>query len=478
MAKRSIAKNSLFNVIYKGFTALFPLVTTTYISRVLLPDGVGKVSYANTIVNYFIFLAALGIPNYGVKIIAKTGESIEQRSRGFLELLTINAFSTAVCCVAYFAFVNLNGYFADKRSLMNVMGIMLILNFINVDWFYQGIEEYSYIATRSIALKIFSFVGMLLFVKAQEDYLKYAFILCVATAGNYVLNIVHVRKYICLRKCKLSIRNHIRPIMVLLAASIATEIYTMLDTVMIEYYQTDANVGYYSNAVKIVRMVYTVTIAMVATFYPRISSYYAEGKMEELNSMMTVGTKILAMLSVPLVVGLIGLSDMIVTVLMGDAFIAMTPTLRILAILVAVFSFAYFLGHIVLMASGNESSILKATIAGALVNAFLNFVLISKYAHNGAAIASVCSEIVVTAILLKKSATLIRINWSGRFRVSVVVAAACMGLGIILMRRFFTSGILALFLITAVSAVVYFALLFMMKNDLVLSCYRKIVRSR
>ena len=70
MPRKSIAKNSFYNLLYKGFTALFPLLTTSYISRVLLPDGVGIVAYANTIVNYFVVVAALGIPNYGVKVIA------------------------------------------------------------------------------------------------------------------------------------------------------------------------------------------------------------------------------------------------------------------------------------------------------------------------------------------------------------------------------------------------------------------------
>ena len=71
MEKKSLAKNSVFNMAYKGFTALFPLVTTTYISRVLLPEGVGRVAYANTIVSYFVFVASLGLPGYGVKAIAQ-----------------------------------------------------------------------------------------------------------------------------------------------------------------------------------------------------------------------------------------------------------------------------------------------------------------------------------------------------------------------------------------------------------------------
>lgn len=65
MKKNSLAVNSIFNVIYKGFTALFPLITASYIARTLLPEKLGLVSYAQTIVTYFTTLASLGLPNYG-----------------------------------------------------------------------------------------------------------------------------------------------------------------------------------------------------------------------------------------------------------------------------------------------------------------------------------------------------------------------------------------------------------------------------
>ena len=86
MEKKSLAKNSIFNMAYKGFTALFPLITTSYVSHVLLPAGVGRVSYANTIAAYFVLIASLGLPSYGVKAIAQSNVNKEQRSRTFLEL--------------------------------------------------------------------------------------------------------------------------------------------------------------------------------------------------------------------------------------------------------------------------------------------------------------------------------------------------------------------------------------------------------
>ena len=65
-------QNSVYNVIYKLLDALFPLVSAAYLGRVLMSDGVGKVAYAQNIVQYFVLAASLGIPNYGIREIART----------------------------------------------------------------------------------------------------------------------------------------------------------------------------------------------------------------------------------------------------------------------------------------------------------------------------------------------------------------------------------------------------------------------
>lgn len=486
MEKKSLAKNSIFNMAYKGFTALFPLVTTTYISRVLLPEGVGKVAYANTIVAYFALIASLGLPSYGVKAIAQNDDTKEQRSRTFFELFFINLIATLLCIVAYFWFVNTFAHFADRRALFNVMGLMLILNIFNIDWFYQGIEEYSYIATRSFVVKILSFVLMLIFVKEREDYLIYALILCIATAGNNLLNAVQLRKYITTsvlfsRKndavaVHFDMRHHMRPVLILLASTIATEIYTMLDTLMLEYYHGESCVGYYSNAVKIVRMTYTVVIALVAVFYPRISMYYKQKNQVECNALLGKGTKILLLLGLPCTVGLILTAEHVVPLLFGEAFMPTVSTLQILSVLVLIFSIAYFLGHIVLTATGMERMILRATIAGAVINAVVNLLLIPGMKQDGAAIASVLSEAAVTAILLwyaRKYYTL-SIEWN--YVVSTFIALVLMGAVVELLTWKWVTQDWMIIPVIMVAAIVYFVMLLLLRNELLLEMVHKVQR--
>lgn len=477
MEKKSLVKNSIFNMAYKGFTALFPLVTTTYISHVLLPEGVGKIAYANTVVAYFVLVASLGLPSYGVKAVAQNNNTKEQRSKTFFELFFINLIATVLCIVAYFLFINNFAHFADRKALFQVMGLLLILNIFNIDWFYQGVEEYAYIATRSFLVKILSFVLMLIFVRKQEDYLIYALILCMATAGNNLLNAMQLRKYITvsvLFSKQLHLGYHMRPVLILLASTIATEVYTMLDTVMLEYFHGEIYVGYYSNAVKVVRMTYTVVIALVAVFYPRISLYYKQKEQKACNALLSRGIQILLLLALPCAVGLVLTSGHVVPLLFGDAFMPTVATLRILSILVLVFSVAYFLGHIVLTATGMERKILLASIAGAVMNTVANLLLIPGFKQNGAAVASVLSEITVTVILLWYARKYYTLSVSRNYILSTGAALFVMGAVVLGLSQLLGSEPWVVLPIIAVAAVAYFGCLFLFKNEMVVELLEKL----
>lgn len=464
--QKSIFKNSVYNMIYKGFTALFPLITTTYISRVLLADGVGRVSYANTIVTYFVLIASLGIPFYGIKCIAQSNNGKKSLNTAFWELFYINAISTTICIIIYYLIVNCVPYFSSKAQLFNIFGSLLFFNYLNLDWFYQGIEEFSYIATRSIIIKILSFILMLLFVKDTSDYLIYSMILCLATAGNYVLNGFNLKKYIRKDCFKLNLIQHLKPIFILSASSIAQELYSTLDTIMLEYFYGDSCVGYYSNSVKITKMVYTLSIAMVASFFPRVSQYIKNKEKKLCDNLLTIGTELIFIIAIPGTIGIALTSNYSIPLFFGDTFLPAIFTLKILSILIFVLSIAYFLGHVILMAAGKENNILKATLIGAISNFVLNLILIPKFMQNGAAIASICSEIIVMFLLIKNSKKYFSLNITKQFVFSVILGTIFMGIYVWSVTLFCSNSIIGMICSIFGGVIIYTITLIIMKNDM------------
>ena len=96
---------------------LFPFATSIYVSRILLPAGVGKVASAQNIVSYFVTLAALGLPSYGVREFAKVREKKHERNKLFTELLLVNIISTTLAVVGFIGLVVVNEGFSGQWEL-------------------------------------------------------------------------------------------------------------------------------------------------------------------------------------------------------------------------------------------------------------------------------------------------------------------------------------------------------------------------
>ena len=98
---KSIKRNFFYNVLLNISKVIFPLITAPYISRVLEPDGVGLFNFANTYAGYFALFAALGIPYYGVREIAKVRDSVEGQTRFVSEIMSLLSISTVVSVIAF-----------------------------------------------------------------------------------------------------------------------------------------------------------------------------------------------------------------------------------------------------------------------------------------------------------------------------------------------------------------------------------------
>jgi O-antigen/teichoic acid export membrane protein len=106
--------------------------------------------------------------------IAKRRDDQAATNKLFSEVVAINFCSTTVALVLYAAIVAM--FFTDEIALYLACGLPIVFNYINIDWLYQGKEEYVYIAIRSILIKGLSIVAIFLFVKSRNDYVISALI--------------------------------------------------------------------------------------------------------------------------------------------------------------------------------------------------------------------------------------------------------------------------------------------------------------
>ena len=445
---------------------MFPLIVSAYASRILFAEGIGKISSAQNIATYFTLLAALGLPTYGTKVIAAIGEDKKERDKAFSELFIINAVSTIICSLSYLIIIITIPYFHQRMMLSIVCGLSIIFNIINIDWYYQGREKYGYIVARSFFVKLISLISVFIFVKSIDDYIIYAIILTLSKAANNIFNIVHVRKEVTFKLKKINIVQHLKPVFIFLAASIAIEIYTLADTTMLTFIHGDRVVGYYTTARKAIDVIRTMIIAVCAVFLPRLSYYYSSNQKEYFNNLVNKGIKILAYITIPATIGVILMAEYFVPLLFGKDFINAVLTTQILSFSIITVAFSNFFGYQVLVTIGKEKQMLISTIIGAIVNIILNFILIFYYKQNGVAIASTITELCVSIYQFFAIKKEIKIDIKQKFISSIILGSFVMLLIVIGCKYLIKNSIVLLIVSIVLGSIIYFIITYICKNEI------------
>lgn len=463
--KKNLATNAAFNILYRMLNVIFPLITATYVSRILEPAGIGAVGYAQNIVSYFLMFAALGIPVYGTRETAKCKGNPKELSKLVSELLTINFLSTTVCLACYLLVIR--NVFHSDVSIYLVFTIDLLFNYINIDWLYQGQEEYGYITLRNFVIKIISLIALVVFVKEQDDCVAYAVIVCMGTDLNYLANIIHARSIVRITLCGLDLRKHLKPIFILLASSATASIYSKIDVTMLGWISTKEAVGYYTNAFKVMSICLTMATAISAVFLPRLCHIY-NNQREEYQKVLSLGLKAVIILAIPCWIGLMLVADDLVLTFFGDLFLPAVPTLRILASLIVIRGVGDIICYQVIISTGNEKKLINSRIIAAAVNVVLNGLLIRNYAQNGVAVASVASELIVNVGMLFCSLAIVKPSVERSFWISVLIGTVAMAVSVLLVQHLVPGAGLCLFLSAAIGVVIYFLSELLLKNDMVM----------
>lgn len=129
------------NVLLTLSSFIFPLITFPYITRVLLPSGTGRISFATSLISYFTLLSQLGIPIYGVRECAKVRDDEEELAKLTKELLLISIITAAFSYILLvICIISIPRLWCD-RKLIIVVSANILFNAIGVEWLYKGLRR-------------------------------------------------------------------------------------------------------------------------------------------------------------------------------------------------------------------------------------------------------------------------------------------------------------------------------------------------
>lgn len=457
MKQKSLKVNFVMNAILTMSSFIFPLITFPYVSRILLPEGTGKVSFATSVVSYFAMFAQLGIPTYGIRACAKVRDDKEKLTKTVQELFVINLAMSLIAYIALFAAITFVPRLQQDKALFLIVSLTILFNVIGMEWLYKALEQYTYITIRSVIFKFIALIAMFALIHQKSDYVIYGGISILAASASNIFNFFHVHRYISLRPVGgYNFKQHFKAIAVFFAMSCATTIYTHLDTVMLGFMTSDADVGYYNAAVKIKSILVSIVTSLGVVLLPRASYYVEHNLMDEFYRITKKAIDFVFLVATPLMVYFIIFAKEGIFFLSGSAYAGSVVPMQIIMPTLLLIGLTNIMGIQMLVPLGREKTVLYSEIAGVIVDIILNVLLIPRFASAGAAIGTLAAEGAVLAVQYFALRHEVNDAYKNIHYFSLVFAILVSSVSVTFIKKLSIGN----FMMLCVSAVVFFGLYF------------------
>lgn len=395
--KKRLIENILSLTIIKGLEYVLAFVTFPYLVRTLQVNNYGLMVFAQNIIYYFFLLSDYGFNLVAPREIARH-DTKKERGQIFADIYFSKIILLILCTVIFFILLIILKNFKQVEWRLYVVAYLIVIgNSLFPVWFFQGIQKMRYITIVNIIAKIFSVIGLFLFVKKPEDYILAAFYQAITPLIAAICSwIVIYREY-----PEVMVRpkfNGIKKIIVegwpIFVSTLATNFYAANNTVILGVMTNSTTVGYFSGAKKIVDNIKQLLSPITQAIYPYISNKVTESHGAAIRFLRKIvyvlcGSNFMISLLV------FTFADWIVNFLLGNGYEQSIILLRILSIVPFTASLSNVFGIQTMLTFGMQKVFSKILLTSVILNTLIILPLTYLYQDIG-----VCISITIVECFL------------------------------------------------------------------------------
>lgn len=391
---RKIAYNVIFNVITKILSTILALVGIAFITRYLGAQGFGDYSTVLAFFAFFGSIADLGLYSITAREISRP-DADEKKILG-------NAFSLRLLSsVALFFITPLLIYFLpysyDVKLGIFIAAASFVFSstYMVLNGVFQKNLAMDKVAAAEIGGKLIQIAIIILAVNNNLGFTTIILSVLFAMMFNFFTVLFMVNKYIPL-KLQFDFaywKKFLKEALPLGVSAIVVFAYFKMDTILLSILKTNAEVGMYNAAYKVIENVSFFPSMIIGLMFPMFSRHIFSDK-KQFAHLADETFKVFLILVVPIVVGTLFLSDGIINLIGGSAFSQSANTLRILIFALAFIFFGGFFNTI-LIASNHQRKMLWVFVACAIFNIVFNIIFIPLFSYTASAIISSFTEFFV-----------------------------------------------------------------------------------
>ncbi|MBR2661517.1 MAG: flippase [Clostridia bacterium] len=400
----STKKNAAYNVAYRMFSVLLPLVTAPYLSRVVGTDGVGLYADAWTMSEIFCMIGMLGLADYGVRTIAQVRDNREELDRTFSGIWQMQLLVAGIALIAWLGYVFLAA--GAEKTIALHLTMMSVSCLCSFDWCLMGLDLFKPIALRNTFVKLAAAACVFIFVKSKDDLWIYAFVWSLATLLGNLSCAATLKGRVTYRRVSMKESlKHLKPCAVLFISVLAVSIYRKMDKVMVYNIAGVDQNGLYENAEKIIYCLSGFILAIGTVMMPKVAHMQKNGETERIASHIDRTMDLMICMVSAMAFGVAAVADRFAPLFFGEDF-RYSGTLMIpLGFTLIMIGFANVIRTQVVLPQKRDHIFVKSVCCGAAVNLIVNLCLIPSMKSMGAVVGTLLAEMtvpVVQFILLRK----------------------------------------------------------------------------
>lgn len=393
-----VAKNAVWIIGGKIAQALLALVINMLTARYLGPSNFGMITYAASLVAFALPVMQLG---FDATLVQEIVEKPELEGQYLGTAILLNFVSSIFCVISVALFVW--GVNSGERETFIVC---LLYSFVLP---FQALDQIVYWYQAKLRSKYTSIIGLIAYiiVSAYKIFLlvekKSIYWFAISNAFDYAL--IAIAAFVLYqilggKKMTFSLsigKEMFKKSKYYIFPAMMVTIFAQTDKLMIKMMIDETATGYYGAAVSCAGLSGFVFTAIIDSFRPAIF----EGKNIDEN----IFRKRLAMLySVTIYLSLIQsaimtmLSKYVVDILYGKEYLPAVNALRII-VWYTTFSYLGAIRNIWMLANKQQKYLWKINLIGAIANVAMNLILIPILGINGAAIASLLTQLFTNVVV-------------------------------------------------------------------------------
>ena len=392
-------KNAIWIIGGRIIQMILSFLISIFTARYLGPDNYGVINYAAAYVTFFTSLCTLGINSIIVKEFVSHPEEQGTVIGTTIVLRGLSSILSSVMIVLIVAMIDKGESITIQVSGLCSLALVFQI-FDTINYWFQARYESKVTALATLIAYLITSIYKILLLITEKDVKWFAF----ATSVDYICLAIFLllayKKHNGprLRFSILKGINLLKQSYHYILSGMMVAIYGQTDKLMLKQMLDTVSVGYYSLASTVNTMWVFVLQAIIDSIIPTIMRNHKNGNLSEFNRKNKQLYSIVIYVSLCVAICMIVFGKTAITIIYGEAYAPAATTLKIIA-WYTMFSYLGVARNAWIVCNNLQKYLKYMYLSAAIINVILNYIFIPILHTEGAALASLITQISTCMIL-------------------------------------------------------------------------------